>query len=177
MAERYIPEHRRTQFKAKNQFRPDELRRRREEQQIEIRKQKREEGLAKRRGIVTRDGGIGVGGSMAAATESDDEASAIESEVSSLACSTFLLPPCLFPRSLDFALDDSSLFGDYHRISSPAPRWSLSFYTTFVCMMRSSTWNFFHRPVAMGPTPPTRAITTHDPTTPVGTKANDGFYS
>lgn len=94
MAERYIPEHRRTQFKAKNQFRPDELRRRREEQQIEIRKQKREEGLAKRRGIVTRDGGIGVGGSMAAATESDDEASAIESEVSST-CSTFPFPlPC-----------------------------------------------------------------------------------
>lgn len=81
MAERYIPEHRRTQFKARNQFRPDELRRRREEQQVEIRKQKREENLAKRRGIQTRDGGIGVGGGMAAATESDDEASAIESEV------------------------------------------------------------------------------------------------
>lgn len=80
MAERYIPEHRRTQFKARNQFRPDELRRRREEQQVEIRKQKREENLAKRRGIQTRDGGIGVGGGMAA-TESDDEASAIESEV------------------------------------------------------------------------------------------------
>jgi importin subunit alpha-1 len=80
MAERYIPEHRRTQFKAKNQFKPDELRRRREEQQVEIRKQKREDNLAKRRGISTRDGGIGVGG-MAAATESDDEASAIESEV------------------------------------------------------------------------------------------------
>jgi hypothetical protein len=81
MAERYIPEHRRTQFKARNQFKPDELRRRREEQQVEIRKQKREENLAKRRGIQTRDGGIGVGGGMAAATESDDEASAIESEV------------------------------------------------------------------------------------------------
>lgn len=79
MAERYIPEHRRTQFKARNQFRPDELRRRREEQQVEIRKQKREENLAKRRGIQTRDGGIGVGDGMAA--ESDDEASAIESEV------------------------------------------------------------------------------------------------
>jgi importin subunit alpha-1 len=77
MAERYIPEHRRTQFKARNQFRPDELRRRREEQQVEIRKQKRDENLAKRRGIQTRDGGIGV-----ATTESDDEASAIESEVS-----------------------------------------------------------------------------------------------
>lgn len=81
MAERYIPEHRRTQFKARNQFRPDELRRRREEQQVEIRKQKRDENLAKRRGIQTRDGGIGVGGGMAAATESDDEATAIESEV------------------------------------------------------------------------------------------------
>lgn len=80
MAERYIPEHRRTQFKARNQFRPDELRRRREEQQVEIRKQKRDENLAKRRGIQTRDGGIGVGGGMAAA-ESDDEATAIESEV------------------------------------------------------------------------------------------------
>lgn len=78
MAERYIPEHRRTQFKARNQFKPDELRRRREEQQVEIRKQKREENLAKRRGIQTSDGGIGVGG---AGTESDDEASAIESEV------------------------------------------------------------------------------------------------
>ena len=96
MAERYIPEHRRTQFKAKNQFRPDELRRRREEQQIEIRKQKREEGLAKRRGITTRDGGIGVGGTAAAATESDDEASAIESEVSLNRCchlpSRFIFP-------------------------------------------------------------------------------------
>lgn len=80
MAERYIPEHRRTQFKAKNQFKPDELRRRREEQQVEIRKAKRDENLAKRRGIQTQDGRIGVGG-MAAATESDDEASAIESEV------------------------------------------------------------------------------------------------
>lgn len=81
MAERYIPEHRRTQFKAKNQFKPDELRRRREEQQVEIRKQKREENLAKRRGIQTSDGGIGVGGGMVAATDSDDEAGTIESEV------------------------------------------------------------------------------------------------
>ncbi|PWY88991.1 ARM repeat-containing protein [Aspergillus heteromorphus CBS 117.55] len=79
MSERYIPEHRRTQFKARNQFKPDELRRRREEQQVEIRKQKREENLAKRRGIQTRDGGIGVGGGVAG--ESDDEATAIESEL------------------------------------------------------------------------------------------------
>ncbi|KAL3495763.1 importin beta binding domain-containing protein [Aspergillus germanicus] len=94
MAERYIPEHRRTQYKARNQFRPDELRRRREEQQVEIRKQKREENLAKRRGIQTRDGGIGVGGGMAAA-ESDDEASAIESEVRGvLLCYSLLNAGC-----------------------------------------------------------------------------------
>lgn len=90
MAERYIPEHRRTQYKARNQFRPDELRRRREEQQVEIRKQKRDENLAKRRGIQTRDGGIGVGGGMAAA-ESDDEASAIESEVCIMVTCSFIL--------------------------------------------------------------------------------------
>lgn len=80
MAERYIPEHRRTQYKARNQFRPDELRRRREEQQVEIRRQKRDENLAKRRGIQTSEGAIGVGGGA----ESDDEATAIESEVRSL---------------------------------------------------------------------------------------------
>jgi importin subunit alpha-1 len=82
MADRYIPEHRRTQFKAKHQFKPDELRRRREEQQVEIRKQKREENLAKRRGIQTRDGGIGVGAGQVAATDSDEEeGGTIESEV------------------------------------------------------------------------------------------------
>lgn len=102
MAERYIPEHRRTQFKARNQFRPDELRRRREEQQVEIRKQKREENLAKRRGIQTSDGGIGVGGGGMGATESDDEASAIESEV----CILLLFPSFVLLR----ALGDSSWF-------------------------------------------------------------------
>lgn len=108
MAERYIPEHRRTQFKARNQFRPDELRRRREEQQVEIRKQKREENLAKRRGIQTRDGGIGVGGGMAAATESDDEASAIESEVCTCS-SSFFFPP--HPVFLFLVQSFSSVFG------------------------------------------------------------------
>lgn len=91
MAERYIPEHRRTQFKAKNTFKPDELRRRREEQQVEIRRQKREENLAKRRGIQRGDGQIGIGG--LASADSDDEGGTIESEVwiqaneSSTACS------------------------------------------------------------------------------------------
>lgn len=79
MAERYIPEHRRTQFKAKAAFKPDELRRRREEQQVEIRRQKREENLAKRRGIARGPEG-GPEPSFGSA-DSDDEVSNIESEV------------------------------------------------------------------------------------------------
>ena len=83
MAERYIPEHRRTQFKAKNTFKPDELRRRREEQQVEIRKAKREENLAKRRGITARDGSqtTSLGASLGASVDSDDEGGTIESQV------------------------------------------------------------------------------------------------
>ncbi|KAK4685657.1 importin subunit alpha-6/7, partial [Tremellales sp. Uapishka_1] len=45
-------EHRRANFKGKTQFSAQELRRRREEQQVEIRKQKREESIAKRRNFV-----------------------------------------------------------------------------------------------------------------------------
>jgi importin subunit alpha-6/7 len=81
MTERWIPEHRRNQFKAKSVFKPDELRRRREEQQVEIRKQKREENLAKRRGIITREGGPGLGSSLGAAPDSDDEGVNIENQV------------------------------------------------------------------------------------------------
>lgn len=79
MADRYIPEHRRTQFKAKNAFKPEELRRRREEQQVEIRKSKREENLAKRRGIGT---GERLGASLGAAPDSDDETAPTEAQVS-----------------------------------------------------------------------------------------------
>ncbi len=79
MADRYIPEHRRTQFKAKSAFKPEELRRRREEQQVEIRKAKREENLAKRRGIGTGDSRPGA--SLGAAPDSDDETVPTESQV------------------------------------------------------------------------------------------------
>ena len=79
MADRYIPEHRRTNFKAKSSFKPDELRRRREEQQVEIRRQKREENLAKRRGVQRQDGQVGIGDIDDA--DSDDEAGVIEGEV------------------------------------------------------------------------------------------------
>lgn len=78
MAERYIPEHRRTTFKAKSVFKPEELRRRREEQQVEIRKAKREENIAKRRGIAGRDA---PGASLGAAPDSDDEGGNIENQV------------------------------------------------------------------------------------------------
>lgn len=82
MAERYIPEHRRTQFKAKNTFKPEELRRRREEQQVEIRKAKREENLAKRRGITGGDGSSRPGAALGAAPDSDDDSAPTESQVS-----------------------------------------------------------------------------------------------
>jgi hypothetical protein len=82
MAERYIPEHRRNNFKAKSTFKPDELRRRREEQQVEIRKQKREENLAKRRGIGA--GTERLGASLGAAPDSDDEGITNESQVSTV---------------------------------------------------------------------------------------------
>ncbi|EEP83008.1 importin alpha subunit [Uncinocarpus reesii 1704] len=81
MADRYIPEHRRTQFKAKSSFKPEDLRRRRGEQQIEIRKQRREENLAKRRGIQTRDGQVGVEPHMG--LDSDEEGAPIETELDS----------------------------------------------------------------------------------------------
>lgn len=80
MAERYIPEHRRTQFKAKNTFKPEELRRRREEQQVEIRKAKREENLAKRRGITSGDG-TRPGAALGAEPDSDDDNAPTESQL------------------------------------------------------------------------------------------------
>ena len=49
---RFVPEHRRQTYKGKNLFKGDELRRRREEQQVEIRKQKKDENLAKRRNLA-----------------------------------------------------------------------------------------------------------------------------
>lgn len=93
MTDRYIPEHRRTNFKAKNAFKPDELRRRREEQQVEIRKAKREEALAKKRNINNR-----LGESLGAALDSDEEGIAIEGQVRLERHSCVLFhfrPPCL----------------------------------------------------------------------------------
>lgn len=75
MAERYIPEHRRSNFKAKSTFKQDELRRRREEQQVEIRKQKRDENLAKRRNLNLNSPPPGAG------VDSDDESASLETQV------------------------------------------------------------------------------------------------
>ena len=44
-----VPTHRRIAYKSKGTFQADELRRRRETQSVEIRRQKREESLAKKR--------------------------------------------------------------------------------------------------------------------------------
>ncbi|ODV76733.1 importin alpha subunit [Suhomyces tanzawaensis NRRL Y-17324] len=49
---RFIPEYRRTNFKNKGRFQSDELRRRRENHQVDLRKQKREEVLSKRRNFT-----------------------------------------------------------------------------------------------------------------------------
>jgi hypothetical protein len=77
---RYIPEHRRHQHKGKNQFRDDELRRRREDQQVEIRKQKKEENLAKRRNLETKTKEWdGVSGD---ASESDEDNGLLNRKVS-----------------------------------------------------------------------------------------------
>lgn len=120
MADRYIPEHRRTQFKAKNTFKPDELRRRREEQQVEIRKAKREENLAKRRGIGSGDSRPGA--ALGAAPDSDDETAPTESQVCkaqlsplfysslhSLRRSHFTLQRCVVMLGLSFACDVGEL--------------------------------------------------------------------
>ncbi|KAG0257521.1 Importin alpha subunit (Karyopherin alpha subunit) (Serine-rich RNA polymerase I suppressor protein) [Mortierella polycephala] len=47
-----IPEHRTQNFKAKTAFKPEELRRARNEVNVELRKQKREENLSKRRNLA-----------------------------------------------------------------------------------------------------------------------------
>lgn len=110
MAERYIPEHRRTQFKAKNTFKPDELRRRREEQQVEIRKAKREENLAKRRGIGTGENRPGA--SLGAAPDSEDENPPTESQVRrqhSFGTVLLSLPSCALLRSCICLLQHSRL--------------------------------------------------------------------
>lgn len=51
---RFVPEYRRTNFKNKGRFQSDELRRRRETHQVDLRKQKREEVLSKRRNLVSK---------------------------------------------------------------------------------------------------------------------------
>ncbi|KAJ3176385.1 Importin alpha subunit (Karyopherin alpha subunit) (Serine-rich RNA polymerase I suppressor protein) [Geranomyces variabilis] len=58
-----VPEHRLQQFKNRGSFKSDELRRRREDVAVELRKQKREESMAKRRNLNLAD----------AQSESEDE--------------------------------------------------------------------------------------------------------
>lgn len=74
-AGRHIPEHRRNLYKSRGVFKQDELRRRREDVQVEIRRQKREESLAQRRKLTIPDG----------AGDSDEEGGAVlDSQVSEL---------------------------------------------------------------------------------------------
>jgi hypothetical protein len=72
---RYVPEHRRQTYKGKNLFKGDELRRRREEQQVEIRKQKKEENLAKRRNLAI------VGNDTSMESDTDEDISGADEKV------------------------------------------------------------------------------------------------
>lgn len=65
---KFVPEYRRTNFKNKERFSADELRRRRDTQQVELRKAKRDEALAKRRNFIAPANG--------ADSEDEDDASA-----------------------------------------------------------------------------------------------------
>jgi importin subunit alpha-6/7 len=89
-ASRYIPEHRRAQHKGRNQFRGDELRRRREDQQVEIRKQKKEENLAKRRNLDLKVQGFD--GAPGEVSDSDDENSLLNRKVSQVMSSRVAIP-------------------------------------------------------------------------------------
>lgn len=70
---RFVPEHRRQTYKGKNLFKGDELRRRREEQQVEIRKQKKDENLAKRRNLTAVD--------MSMESDTDDDTAVTDEKV------------------------------------------------------------------------------------------------
>lgn len=60
-------------YKAKGQFKHDELRRRREEAQVEIRRQKRDESMAKRRNLASADSALA--GGMTDGDSDEDEVS------------------------------------------------------------------------------------------------------
>jgi importin subunit alpha-6/7 len=73
---RFVPEHRRQTYKGKNLFKGDELRRRREEQQVEIRKQKKDENLAKRRNLTALD--------MSMESDTDEDTTVTDDKVYSM---------------------------------------------------------------------------------------------
>lgn len=133
MSERYIPEHRRTQFKAKGTFKPEELRRRREEQQVEIRKAKREENLAKRRGLASADGSR-PGASLGAAPDSDDDTAPTESQVRERISLTLLHIPVVIPSFVTTRppsiASKMQLFCCFVYFSHFAPLWGF----TFACL-------------------------------------------
>ncbi|EDO16955.1 hypothetical protein Kpol_1041p13 [Vanderwaltozyma polyspora DSM 70294] len=72
---KFVPEYRRTNFKNKGRFSADELRRRRDTQQVELRKAKRDEALAKRRNFAAP-----VNGPMADSDDEDDEGSVADKQ-------------------------------------------------------------------------------------------------
>ncbi|GAA99956.1 hypothetical protein E5Q_06659 [Mixia osmundae IAM 14324] len=96
-----MAEARRSGFKGKGLFKQDELRRRREEQQVEIRKQKREESVAKRRNLQAPS-------SLAGSDDADSD-----DETGTSAAETQQLPQMMagvFSDSVDAQLDATTKF-------------------------------------------------------------------
>ena len=95
-----VPEHRLNAFKNRSALRPDELRRRREDTAVEIRKVKREESLAKRRNLNLAN--------LPSDDESDDEqAPTIDTQLSQM------LPEMIqnvFGGNVDLQLDATTRF-------------------------------------------------------------------
>lgn len=80
-----------TDYKNKSSLRADDLRRRREEQQVEIRRQKREENVSKRRNLDLAEG-----------PESDDEGSnGVSSQI--ITCSPLSRPQLAYVATLILA--------------------------------------------------------------------------
>lgn len=94
-----IPEHRLNAFKNRSALRPDELRRRREDTAIEIRKVKREESLAKRRNLNLAN--------LPSDDSEDEDAPAIDTQLSQM------LPEMIqnvFGSNVELQLDATTRF-------------------------------------------------------------------
>ncbi|KAJ1915988.1 Importin subunit alpha-1 [Tieghemiomyces parasiticus] len=95
-----VPEHRRNAYKSKGLFKNDELRRRRDEQSVEIRKQKREESIAKKRNLVSQPD----------LTDSEDDEAAVSAHAEQLNAQLPVMVQALMSENPDEQLDATTKF-------------------------------------------------------------------